>query len=175
MGGKRVASRLPCEVEFTSVSQSRVFSVAGGAGADADAGEAEDGNPLRFASATTCLTRLSNRAIRSLRLAFSLSRLDAVLSPKVRDWVTMTGEGGLMTGLTSRSRSAGGGATLARLTPPDELTISGGMPRSLASEMTFCAGEDSLSADDGDARGGGVSPARSALFSASSSLTRCSK
>lgn len=80
------------------------------------------------------------------------------------------GEAGATSGFTSRS--AGGGATAARLTPPDELTISGGIPRSFASEMTLCAGEASRSAERA---GGGVSPDRNALFSFSSSATRTSR
>lgn len=137
--------------------------------------EADDGSPLRLARATTCLTRFSKRPTRSLNVAFSICRLARVALPiGATTWGIGVGEGEAITGLTSGSRSAGGGATFARLTPPDELTISGGMPRSLASEMTLCAGEASLSVDLARV-GGGVSPERSARFSASSSLTRCSR
>lgn len=72
------------------------------------------------------------------------------------------------TGLTSKSE--GGGATLARLTPPEELTTSGGIPRSLANEATLCEGELSL-ADELD-ESEGVSPDRRARFSRSNSMTR---
>lgn len=177
--GERVTSSpfssLGCgAVALMSVSHSNVC-----AGSDVVVGSetetvgAVEGRPPRLDSATTCLTRFSSRLTRSLKATFSSRRL--AKSGSLVWGTSESGEGASMMGFTSTS--AGGGATLARLTPFDELTISGGMPRSFASERTLCAGEASRSAEGAQVlrAGGGVSPDRSARFSASSSMTRRSR
>jgi hypothetical protein len=82
----------------------------------------------------------------------------------------VAGAGASTLGFMSVRASAGGGRTVASETPQPAWTISEGMPRSLASDMTLCAGDDSrvlLGVE-------GALPVRSARFSASSSTTRAS-
>lgn len=122
----------------------------------------------------------SSVATRHLRAAFSAWRSLGLASAEGAGGIEVASWGAAadaaarfsavgMAGLMSSRISADGGATAARLTPPPAETISGGMPRSLASESTELAGDDSrllLGV------GGAVVPERSARFSASSSTTR---
>lgn len=135
-----------------------------------------------MAMATTCLTRFSSNVTLCLRFAFSVLiaiRSSFEVNTTAGD-ASVRGEGSI-TGLTSTSTLDGGGATFDKLTPL--LTISDGIPRSLAKDNTSCSVEASRAG--GCAVGSGVaavgtgsvdvggSPFRE-RFSASNSTTRFS-
>lgn len=137
--------------------------------------------------ATTCLTRFSSNVTLCLRFAFSVLiaiRSSFEVNTTAGD-ASVRGEGSIM-GLTSTSTLDGGGATFDKLTPlliTPLLTISDGMPRSLAKDNTSCSVEafraGGCAVSSGVAAVGtgsvdvGGSPFRE-RFSASNSTTRFS-
>lgn len=104
--------------------------------------DVEETGGLKLAMATTCLTRFSSNVTLCLRFAFSV--LIAIKSSfevnTTAGDASVRGEGSIM-GLTSTFTLDGGGATFDKLTPL--LTISDGIPRSLAKDNTSCSVEAS--------------------------------